>query len=154
MLVVGLLTVPARSVREVDSRWDVGTMVRLMVVDDNLQYRRLLSRLLEQAADMRVVGEAANGNEAIARARRLAPDVVLMDLELPQTDGLSAAQTITAESPSVKVVIVTANPGAVDSKQAARSGIHAVLAKGRPIADVLSAIRRALGESLTTRTDA
>ncbi len=78
--------------------------MRVLIADDHVLFRRGLRNLLE-AAKIEVVGEAHNGREAVALARAHRPDIVLMDLLMPEVDGLTGTRLISAELPEVKVVI-------------------------------------------------
>ena len=81
--------------------------VRVLLVDDDQLLRSALSMMLSGRDDVAVVGEAADGREAIERARELAPDVVLMDVRMPTLDGIAATRELLAAAPAAKVVIVT-----------------------------------------------
>jgi NarL family two-component system response regulator LiaR len=81
--------------------------IRVLIADDHTLVRRGTRALLEQIEDMDVVGEAANGAEAIAGVRRLQPDVVLMDLIMPGVDGVAATEAIVAANPGVRVIALT-----------------------------------------------
>jgi len=117
------------------------TPIRVLLVDDNAAYRRHLARLLAREQDLQVVGEAGDGAEAIARARELRPDVVLMDFRMEGVDGFSAARVIARDLPYAKVFMLTAFPGALDREKVARGGIHGLLTKDQPAADLVEAIR-------------
>ena len=82
-------------------------MIRLVIAEDHALVRAGLSELLANRDDVEVVGEAANGEEAVARAVELSPDVVLMDLSMPEVDGIEATRRISAEVPSANVVVLT-----------------------------------------------
>lgn len=115
--------------------------IRVLLVDDNASFRQRLARILALQQDLDVVGEAADGAEAIARARDLQPDVILMDFRMPDLDGFTAARTIARELPEVKVFMLTAFPGALDKDTVARSGIQGLLIKDQPTAEIVDAIR-------------
>jgi DNA-binding NarL/FixJ family response regulator len=83
--------------------------IRILIADDHKMVREGLRLLIDSQPDMRVVGEAANGQEALAKARELKPDVVVMDLSMPELNGLQATERLRAECPGVKVVAITAN---------------------------------------------
>ena len=82
-------------------------MIRVLVVDDHAVVRRGLTELLDNEADMEVVGAAADGEEAVAMASSLGPDVVLMDLSMPEVDGVDATRRILTQQPGLPIVIVT-----------------------------------------------
>ena len=82
-------------------------MIRVLVVDDHPLFRTGITSLLETVADMEVVGEAADGEEAIRRTLEMRPDVVLMDLNLPRTPGLEATRRIVAGAPDCSVLVLT-----------------------------------------------
>ena len=82
-------------------------MIRLLIAEDHALVRAGLSELLANREDVEVVGEAANGEEAVARAAELQPDVVLMDLSMPEVDGIAATRRISAEVPAANVVVLT-----------------------------------------------
>ena len=87
--------------------------MRVLIADDHPLFRDGLRSLLE-ARGIAVVGEATNGREAVDLARRLAPDVVLMDLFMPEVDGLAATRTLAAAGSDVKVVMLTASEDDAD----------------------------------------
>ena len=80
---------------------------RILVVDDHRMYRDGLKALLALQSDMEVVGEAENGQEAIAKTRKLRPDVVLMDVKMPVMDGVEATRQIITEMPNMKILALT-----------------------------------------------
>jgi DNA-binding NarL/FixJ family response regulator len=100
----------------------------ILIADDHALFRDSLRSLLE-AHGLTVVGEARNGREAVELARRIKPDIVLMDLSMPEMDGLAATRLISAELPEVKVVVLTASDE--DSKlfEAIKSGAQGYLLK-------------------------
>lgn len=81
--------------------------IRLMLVDDQSLFREALRTLLALQPDFEIVGEAENGARAIALARTLKPDVILMDLRMPVMDGVEATRSVLAAQPSVRVVVLT-----------------------------------------------
>lgn len=83
--------------------------LRILLADDHKMVRDGLRLLLDGQPGLRVVGEAANGREAVQKARELNPDVVVMDLSMPELNGLQAAERLKAELPGIKVVAMTAN---------------------------------------------
>src|SRR5919202_1082731 len=81
--------------------------LRILVAEDHPLFRKGVISLLSSVPDFEVVGEAASGDEAVARAAALQPDVVLMDLQMPKLNGIGATRTIVHESPSIRVLVVT-----------------------------------------------
>jgi DNA-binding NarL/FixJ family response regulator len=102
--------------------------VRVLIADDHALFRDGLRSLLE-AHGITVVGEARNGREAVESARRHRPDVVLMDLTMPELGGLGATRLITAEMPGVAVVVLTASEDDDDLFEAIKSGAQGFLPK-------------------------
>jgi DNA-binding NarL/FixJ family response regulator len=104
---------------------------RLLVVDDHQMLRTALIDLLVQAG-FEVVGEAADGADAVALAKQLEPDVVLMDLRMPVMGGLDATRLIKDACPAIQVVLLTAFEGPALEQQAVEAGCFAYLVKGGP----------------------
>jgi len=102
--------------------------MRILIADDHALFRDGLRSLLE-ARDIDVVGEARNGTEAVELARLLLPDIVLMDLNMPELNGLAATTLISAELPRVRVVVLTASEEDTDLFQAVKSGAQGFLPK-------------------------
>ena len=106
------------------------TEINLLIVDDLDHVRQGLRTILELAGGLVVVGEACNGLEAIRQVDQLRPDVVLMDLAMPQIDGLEATERIKAQHPGIGVVMVSIHDNEETRQQAATAGVDAFLAKG------------------------
>lgn len=81
--------------------------IRVLIADDHRLFRQGLRQICEKVGRLEVVGEAENGEEAVALARRLQPDVVLMDIRMPVMDGVEATRRITARVPSARIIILT-----------------------------------------------
>jgi DNA-binding NarL/FixJ family response regulator len=81
--------------------------VNILIVDDHTLFRTGVRKMLEAEEDMHVVGEAATGREALEQARQLVPDVILMDIKMPDLDGVTAARTLHREMPHVGIIFVT-----------------------------------------------
>ena len=123
-------------------------MTRVLLVDDHPVYRRGLAALVA-ASGFDVAGEAASGEEAISAARTLGPDVVLMDLRLPELHGIEATERIVAENPAIRVVVVTM----LDDDEAVRAALAAgaigYVVKDASPEEIIAALRAAvLGASL------
>ncbi len=118
-------------------------MTRVLLVDDHQLIRSGLATLLEPAADLKVVGEAANGAEAVDLAARTAPDVVLMDLSMPVMDGVEATRRILENRPGVAVVVLTSFADKGRVTDAIEAGAVGYLLKGSEPSDLLAAIRAA-----------
>jgi len=122
--------------------------LRLLLVDDQALFREALRTLLGLQADFEIIGEAANGEEAIARVRELAPDVVLMDLRMPVLGGVDATRRIVAETPATRVIVLTTFEEDEEVFAALRAGAAGYLLKASPSGKLCEAIRLAArGES-------
>ena len=113
--------------------WDARpetTPVRILVVDDSQLMRRCLRTLLEQQHSWKVCCEASNGLEAIERAKQAAPDVIVLDFQMPEMNGLDAAREIRRQSPEVPILMVTLHMSPQLEDQAKRIGIRGACDKG------------------------
>jgi DNA-binding NarL/FixJ family response regulator len=106
-----------------------GMPVRVLLVDDQALFREALATLLEVRPEIEVVGEAANGAEALDRVAALRPDVVLMDLHMPVLDGIAAARRLKVERPDVRVLALTTFDDDEDVFAALRAGAVGYLLK-------------------------
>jgi DNA-binding NarL/FixJ family response regulator len=102
--------------------------MRIVIADDHTLFRDSLRSLLE-ARGLEVVGEAKNGHEAVELAHRLAPDVLLMDLAMPELDGLAATRQLSAEASKVKVIVLTASDDDAKLFEAIKAGAQGYLLK-------------------------
>ncbi len=116
-------------------------MIRLLLVDDQDLIRRGLKALLKSDAELQVVGEAANGTEAIAQVAVLHPDVILMDIRMPVMDGVAATQAICQRFPETKVLVLTTFGDETYVAQALKSGASGYLLKDTPFEELTQAIR-------------
>jgi DNA-binding NarL/FixJ family response regulator len=122
--------------------------IRVLIVDDLELMRRALKTVLEQQPDMLVVGQAANGEQAVHFARLLQPDVVLMDLQMPLLNGIQATRIIVGEHPRTHVVVLTTYDTDNLVFDAIRAGAQAYVLKERSSAEIIDVVRAvAAGES-------
>ena len=128
-------------------------MITIMLVDDHPVVRAGLRGMLEVEPDLRVVGEAGSGAEAVALARVANPDVILMDLRMPGTDGVWATERILTESKRSKVVVLTTYETDADILRAVEAGAAGYLLKDATRAELAGAIRAAArGETVLAPT--
>jgi len=106
--------------------------IRLLCVDDHRLVRKGVARLIDLEPDMKVVAEASNGAEAVTQFKRHAPDVTLMDLELPRMDGIQAIAAIRKERPDARIIVLTMYHGDEDIHRALQAGAAAYLLNLRP----------------------
>lgn len=116
-------------------------MTRILLADDHALLREGLRRSFEAAGD-EVVGEAANGEEAVALCRALAPDVVLMDLSMPIMDGIEATKRIREHAPLTRIAVLTMHDDIDRTRDAIASGASAYLTKGTSFAEVRETVLR------------
>lgn len=123
--------------------------IRVVIADDHTLVREGFRRLLEAESDIRVVGEVGDGDQAVEAARRLQPDVVLMDIRMPKLDGLSATRAIITSEGATRVVILTTYDLDEYVFDALRAGASGFLLKDSPPDRLLEAVRVAKsGEAL------
>jgi DNA-binding NarL/FixJ family response regulator len=124
-------------------------MTDLLIVDDQALVRVGLRKILEAEPDTNVVGEAADGEDAVAEARRLGPDVVLMDIRMPVLDGIEATRRIVAAQPATRVLILTTFGLDTYVYDALRAGASGFMLKDAPPEEIAAAVRIvASGEAL------
>lgn len=116
-------------------------IVRILIVDDHPLMRTGLAAVLEEDEAFQVVGQAANGCEAVEVYRRLRPDVVLMDIQMPQMDGVSATRAICREFPEARIIVFTTYRGDVQARDALVAGAKAYLLKSAIRTELIDAIR-------------
>ena len=118
-------------------------MITLLVVDDQPSVRRGLRMLLALEPDLKTLGEASNGLEAVAAARTLQPDVVVMDIDMPHMDGLAATQTLATEAPQSAVVLLSIHDDEAMRQRAQAAGAAAFVGKQAGDLALIAAIHQA-----------
>jgi hemolysin D len=116
-------------------------MIKILIVDDQLVVRERLSLALQQQADFRVVGTAANGEEAIDLTALLQPDLVLLDIEMPGASGLEVASILRDRFPQVRTIILSSRDDADSIRNSLKSGVNGYVAKQKIDASMVEIIR-------------
>jgi len=120
-------------------------VIRVMTVDDHPLIREGVAALIVNQKDMRLVGEAANGREALTQFRSQRPDVTLMDLQMPEMNGIDALIAIRSEFPDARIIVLTTYAGDALCKRAMKAGAQAYILKGNVRKDLLDTIRAVRG---------
>jgi DNA-binding NarL/FixJ family response regulator len=120
-------------------------VVRVLIADDNGLFRSALDVILAAEPEVRVVGRATDGEEAVRMVAELQPDVVLMDLSMPVLDGFLATQRILEESPGTQVLVLTGSPERTDIERAEAVGAAGYVTKDRIASELVAAILAAVG---------
>ncbi|MEV7005732.1 response regulator transcription factor [Streptosporangium sp. NPDC051022] len=118
-----------------------GDPIRVLIVDDHALIRRSLEMALTAEADIEVVGEASDGQEAVELADRLTPDVMLMDVRMPRRSGIEAAREIKASVPSTRIIMLTVSDEEEDLFEAIKAGATGYLLKNVQLDEVPEAVR-------------
>lgn len=122
---------------------------KILLVDDHLVVRMGLSLMISRQGDMKLVGEAENGEQAVVLAGELQPDVIIMDLQMPIMDGATATQKILVENPGARILILTTFGATADAARALNAGAVSAVSKDSSQESLLAAIRAtARGESI------
>ncbi len=122
-----------------------GDAVRVLVVDDHALFRRGLDVVLADEPDIEIVGEAADGAEAVEQASLLAPDIVLMDVRMPRRSGIDACTAIKTAVPTAKIIMLTISDEEADLYEAIKAGAMGYLLKEISVQEVADAIRAVQG---------
>jgi two-component system, NarL family, nitrate/nitrite response regulator NarL len=127
--------------------------IRILVVDDHVVFRKGLISLLSDQPEFEVAGEATNGREAVSKARELMPDIILMDVSMPDMDGLQATRRITQEIPNARIVILSVSDTDESLFEAVKRGAQGYLLKNIEPRALFSALKGvADGEASISRT--
>jgi DNA-binding NarL/FixJ family response regulator len=118
-----------------------GKPIRVLVADDHMVVRSGIRHVLETESDMEVVGEAGSGSEALSLAARLQPDVVVLDISMPDQSGLEVAAHLRADSSSTRVLILSMHDNAEYVLESVRAGAHGYLLKDTAATELRNAIR-------------
>src|SRR5579862_300739 len=127
--------------KESESGRAMNDPIRILIVDDHTVVRQGLVALLNTVPDLMVIGEAADGQEAIEAHRKYKPDVTLMDLRLPKLGGADAISQIREESPGARIIVLTTFDGDEDIYRALQAGAKGYLLKGMDLTELSDAIR-------------
>ncbi len=123
--------------------------IRVLVADDHALFRRGLTIVLEAEGDIEVVSEAADGEAAVTKVAELAPDVVLMDIRMPNVDGIEATRRIREAFPMTRIIVLTVSDEEDDLFDAVKAGANGYLLKEVSIEEVADAVRAVMaGHSL------
>jgi DNA-binding NarL/FixJ family response regulator len=126
----------------------VESTIRILIADDHGVVREGLRAVLGSESDMEVVGEAATGKEVVARAAELRPDVILMDIQMPELNGIEATRRILEANPGVGVVVLTMFEDDDSVFSVMRAGARGYVLKGAPPSEILKVVRAvAAGEA-------
>ncbi len=118
------------------------TNIRVLLADDHAIFREGVRKLLEGAGDITVVGEAANGEEALRLVEKLKPDILLLDLRMPGKDGLGVLEEMNGSTPASRVILIAENDNEHDVVRAMRLGARGVVWKQSASALLLKSIRK------------
>jgi DNA-binding NarL/FixJ family response regulator len=119
--------------------------IRILSVEDHPVFREGLNTIIASQADMQLVAQAANAAEAIREFRKHRPDVTLMDLRLPGTDGIDTLISIRGEFPAARIIMLTTSDGDAEIQRALRAGAAAYVLKSMPKDELLAVVRSVHG---------
>jgi len=117
------------------------SLIRILAVDDHPMLREGIAALVASQSDMKLVGEASNGREALEQFRKHRPDLTLMDLQMPDMDGIEAMVAICSEFPEARIIVLTTYKGDIQVLRALKAGARAFLLKGLLRKELLETIR-------------
>ena len=115
---------------------------RILIVDDHEQFRNGVKMLISREADLEVIGEAQNGQQAVSLAQKLQPDVILMDVKMPVMDGIEATRKIHAKMPGIKILALSMYTDKSFVSGMMRAGAVGFITKGDDSEEMYKAIRR------------
>ena len=120
--------------------------IRFVLADDRAYVRRAIRRLLLCLGNIVITGEACNGREAVELVKSTRPDLVIMDIIMPEMDGLEATEIIAKECPNIPVVILSSNRAEDWEAKALNAGAAAYVVKGAPFCELEAILRKVLGD--------
>jgi DNA-binding NarL/FixJ family response regulator len=118
-----------------------GSTITILLADDHTIVRQGLKLILSAHADLKVVGEAANGREAVELAAKLQPDIVLLDVQMPELNGMEATRKMVAANPRIRILVLSMHKEAVYVREILRAGARGYILKDAIDTELLSAIR-------------
>src|SRR5580704_11798878 len=116
-------------------------MLRILLADDHAMVRKGFRLILSAQSDMQIVGEASNGREAVELAEKLHPDVVVMDVTMPELNGIEATRRIAESAPRTRVLALSMHKDSVYVREILRAGARGYLLKDSADADLIAAVR-------------
>src|ERR1700692_3582795 len=116
-------------------------MIRVLLADDHAMVRKGLRLILEAPPDMEIVGEAGNGREAIEEAERSHPDVIVMDVAMPELNGIEATRRLYASAPRTRVLALSMHKDSIYVREILRAGARGYLLKDSIDSDLVNAVR-------------
>src|SRR5277367_2509191 len=122
--------------------------VRVLIADDQTLFREGIKDLLDNERMIEVVGEAADGNEVVRLAKKLKPDVILMDIKLPHMDGVSATRQIRKECPNTNVLILSSFEDEAHVMESIQAGANGYLSKMLPASELVNALKTFANEGV------
>ena len=119
--------------------------IRILLADDHAVVRQGFKMILAEQPDMEISGEAANGREAVELAEKIKPDVVVMDVAMPELNGIEATRRLAASAPHIRVLALSMHKDSVYVREILRAGARGYLLKDSPAQDLLAAVRAVAG---------
>jgi DNA-binding NarL/FixJ family response regulator len=135
------INVMASPATHLDERHASSGVIRILAVDDHPVFRAGLASMVSNERDMQIVGEGCNGREAVDFHQALRPDVTLLDLQMPEMNGIEAIEAIRQDNPSARIIVLTTYAGDRLAQRALRAGAQGYVLKGMIRKDLLDAIR-------------